>query len=158
MANPIFIIKDALSIGELDKMLLGEPGYCYVPKFSPASGRTDLAALIVALYDDMSVCDRAKIREEMLRALNKFVQTYEGLEPVAGCILIESLRRAQELPALDLPLDELAAKLQKYIGVFAERLKADKEGVGATWPDGRLGEIRRLSRNTRDCGGPTFWL
>jgi hypothetical protein len=152
----IAMVKNALEKSELDKLLLGEPGYRYLPKGSPAPGDTDLAAVIGILYDHTSEAERQRIRDEILKTLNSIVGTYEGLEPVAASILLESLRKMRNRSPFGLPLDDIAAKLRASINAFADRLKADRSGVGAGWPDGRLGELRRLSRNTVDLGGPSF--
>lgn len=156
ITDPIQMIKEAVAKGEIIKLLLGDPGYCYLPKGSPAPGNTDLAAVIGVLYDFIPESERARVRDEMVVALNAIVGTYEGLEPVAASILLESLRKMHNRTRFGLPLDDLAAKLSESINAFADRLRADRSGVGASWPDGRLGELRRLSRNTVDLGGPPF--
>ncbi len=150
------MIKEAVARGELAKLLLGEPGYRYLPKGSPAPGDTDLAAVIGVLYDFMPESERPRVRDEMVKALNAIVGTYEGLEPVASSILLESLRKMRNRTRFGLPLDDLAAKLRDSINAFADRLRLDKSGIGASWPDGRLGDLHRLSRNTVDLGGPSF--
>ncbi len=155
-ADPIAMITEAAAKGELIKLLLGEPGYRYLPKGSPAPGDTDLAAVIGVLYDFTPESERTHVRDEMLKALNAIVSTYQGIEPVASSILLESLRKMRNRPRLGLPLDDLATKLYDSISAFADRLKSDKSGIGAGWPDGRLGELRRLSKNTVDLGGPSF--
>ena len=154
--NPIAIVEDALRRGELDKLLLGEPGDRYLPKGSPAPGDTDLAAVLGTLYDQTPETDLQRVRDEMVKAVNSIVGTYEGLEPVAASILLESLRKQRTKPTFGLPLDDLAAQLRASIDVFADRLKTDRSGIGASWADGRLGELRRLSRNTVDLAGPSF--
>jgi hypothetical protein len=154
--DPVEMIKEAVAKGELVKLLLGEPGYCYLPKGSPAPGNTDLAAVIGVLYDFMPEADRPRVRDEMVKALSTIVSRYEGLEPVASSILLESLRKMRNRTPFGLPLDDLAVKLRESINAFADRLREDRSGIGASWADGRLGELRRLSRNTVDLGGPSF--
>jgi hypothetical protein len=154
--DPIMILKKALAKGELEKLLLGFPEYRYLPKGSPSPENTDLAALLGALYDHTTEDNKAKVRDNMTKALNTIVQHYDGLQPVAACILLESLRNARNKPSFGLPLTDLAARLHASINLFSDRLKGDKNGVCSSWPDGRLGELRRLSRNTTELGGPSF--
>lgn len=154
--DPGTIVTEALKKNELDKLLLGAPEYCYLPQGSPASGATDLAALIGTLYARTTISEKKMIRDGMLKALNSIVDSYEGLEPVAACILLESLQKIRYRSTFGLPLDDLAIKLQTCINSFNGRLESDRSGVGASRPDGRLGELRRLSRNTVDLGGPSF--
>lgn len=155
-SDPDTIVKEALKKGELDKLLLGAPEYCYLPNGSPAPGDTDLAALIGTLYAHTTISEKQLIRDEMLKVLNTIVDSYEGLEPVAACILLESLQKIRNRSSFGLPLDDLAAKLRTSINAFADHLETDWSGAGASWHDGRLGELRRLSRNTVDLGGPSF--
>jgi hypothetical protein len=155
-SDPVGIVREALARGELDKLLLGKRKYRYLPKGSPAPGDTDLAALIGVLYEHVSETDRQIVRDEMTKAIGSIIDTYAGLEPVAACILLESLQRMRGGSAFGLPLENIAARLRANISVFADRLRADRSGIGASWPDGWFGEFRRLSRNTVDLGGPSF--
>ena len=154
--DPMTIVSNAVARGELDKLLLGSPEYCYRSRISPVPGDTDLTELLAVLYDRWNPADIEKVRDDMVKALDGIVETYEGLEPVATCILIESLRRARNGPRLELPLNDLANKLRCSIERFRSRLERDKSGEGGEWADGWLGEFRRLSRNTVDLGGPSF--
>ncbi len=154
--DPLAIVQDAVAKGELDKLLLGEPGYRYLPKWSSAPGGTDLAALITLLYDNTATADRSQVCDDLARALDSIVGTYEGLDPVAGCILLETLRRAENRSPLGLPIEDLATRLRASIDAFRDRLTADRSGNGAGWANGRLDDLRRLSRNTEKYGGPSF--
>jgi hypothetical protein len=44
--DPMTIVSDAVAKGELDKLLLGAPEYCYRSRISPAPGNTDLTELL----------------------------------------------------------------------------------------------------------------
>ena len=154
--DPDRIVRTAAQKGELDKLLLGSQEYCYRPPWSPAPGNTDLTELLAVLYDRWDPADKEHVQEQIARAVYAIVGTYQGIEPVAMCVLLESLRTARGKPSLGLPLDDITAKLRASIDTFSERLRADKGGGGANWPDGRLGDLRRLSRNTEDLGGPSF--
>ena len=155
-STPEEIVKAALAKGELEKLLLGAPAYQYRSKYSPAPGNTDLTELLSVVYRDLAADERGLAAEILLAALNKIVHTYEGLRPVASCILYEAGSQADRRPPLGLPLSELARALDASIQRYSDPLRADKTGEGYEWPDGRLGEFRRLSRNTVSLGGPSF--
>jgi len=154
--NPTTIVEKAISNGELDKLLLGAPEYQYRTRWSPAPGSTDLTELLAVIYDRLDAKTREKAKLELEFALNKLVHVYEGLEPVATCILIESFRKSKGRPFLNLPIEGLAEKLNKSIHTFESRLRSDNSGSGQQWADGMLGEMRLLSRNTAQVGGPSF--
>ncbi len=154
--DPFQIVSRAIAESELDKLLLGAEGYQYLPAWSPSTGCTDLTELLAVLYDKWPKDDRQRVYDALYDALKCLVTKYEGLEPVATCILIESLRKSRNRNPLGLPIEELATELRSNIERFAARLKADKSGDGSRWQDGWLGELRRLSRNTVELGGPLF--
>ncbi len=155
-STPQEIVKAALANGELDKLLLGAPAYQYRSKYSPAPGNTDLTELLSVVYDHWDPADKKHVHEQVAKAVYAIIGTYHGIEPVAICVLLESLRAARGKPSLGLRLDDVAARLRASIDTFSEQLRVDKGGGGANWPDGRLGDLRRLSRNTEDLGGPSF--
>ena len=155
-STPKEIARAALAKGELDKLLLGSPEYQYRSRFSPAPGNTDLTELLAGIYDGLEPQAKELAKNAMLKAFNSLDGVYEGIEAIAACILFETGRKCDGRPTLGLPLDDLAAKLQATIRKFESRLRADKSGGGANWPDGLLGDLRRLSRNTEKYGGPSF--
>ena len=150
------LVRKALEKDELDLLLLGKPEYQFLPKWSPASSDTDVIALLEALYYCTEQYTQAVLRDHLLNAINKIVWTYEGLDPVVCCILSEMVRRSEGRPSLGLPLEEIASDLRQSIRIFSFRLEKDKTGEGAQWPDGLLGDLRRLSRNVQNLGGPSF--
>lgn len=154
--EPFQIVSRAIADSELDKLLLGAEGYRYLPAWSPATGCTDLTELLAVLYDKWPTHERQRVCDALSESLTRLVSKYDGLEPVATCILIESLRKSRNRNPLGLSVDELAAQLRASIERFAARLTADKSGDGSRWPDGWMGELRRLSRNTVELGGPCF--
>ena len=154
--TPKTIVVKAVNRGELDKLLLGAPEYQYRSKYSPAPGDTDLTELLAVLYDHWDPADRKNVESQVAKAVYAIIGTYEGIEPVAACVLLESLRKARGKASLGLPLEDIASRLRRSIDAFSEQLRADKTGGGANWPDGRLGDLRRLSRNTEYLGGPSF--
>jgi len=154
--DPMTIVQNAVSRGELDKLLLGTTEYRYRSKWSPAPGDTDLTELLAVLCDRWNPTEKERINDDLTRALYAVVGTYEGLEPVATFILFESGRKADGDGHFGVPLDRLSAELQSSIKAYSGRLRSDKSGAGRNWPDGWLGELRRLSRVTDELGGPSF--
>ncbi len=154
--NPTDIMNAALAKGELDKLLVGAPEYQYHSKYSPAPGNTNLTELLEAIYDDLGQQPREVAKDALVKALYSLSGTYEGIDAISTCILLEASRRSDNRPMLGLPIDDLAGKLQATIRTFELRLRAGKSGGGRYWPDGLLGDLRRLSRNTEKCGGPAF--
>jgi hypothetical protein len=161
--SPKEIVRKALKKGELDLLLLGRPEYQYIDRWVDPYN-TDLTALLRALYWDFAEGQREQIKNRLFAAIKKIVNSYEGLFSVAGCVLyetaarssVDSFGRPKPETSLGLPLDEIAAELRQSIRVFSFRLEKDKTGVGAQWPDGLLGDLRRLSKNTERLGGPSF--
>ncbi|MEN6449431.1 MAG: hypothetical protein ABFC96_02985 [Thermoguttaceae bacterium] len=150
------IVRKAIERDEVDLLLLGKPGYKFLPKWSPAPGDTDLTALLSALRGLVGKYPHGEIRDLLYRAIRKIVGTYEGLDPVACCLICEAVNRSEGKSSFELPVDEIAAELRQSIMAFRSRLERDKTGFGAEWPDGMLGDLRRLSRNTEHKGGPSF--
>ncbi len=162
--TPEEIVRSALEQDELDLLLLGSPAYRFLPKGSPAPGDTDLIELLTVLYRLIGQYPREVLKLHLYRAIKKIVESYDGLDPVAACIFYESYARCpvdsfgrpKSGEPLGLPLEEVAGELRQSIRVFSIRLEKDKSGGGAGWPDGRLGDMRRLSKNTTRVGGPSF--
>jgi hypothetical protein len=157
------IVRKAIEKDELDLLLLGKPEYQFLPRWTPADD-TDLVELLSALYRLVTEYRREELKDYLHRAIKKIVDTYEGLDAVASCILFESSKQSpvdcfgepHQPNPLGLPLDGIASELRQSIRVFSFRLEKDKTGVGSQWPDGRLGDLRRLSQITKRLGGPAF--
>ena len=166
--SPQEIVRKALERDELDLLLLGGPEYrCFLLLSALRSSlryENDLGELLQVLYKSAEDHPEKGIADRLLRAMKKIVEHYEGLTPVARCILYEIVARSavdcfgrpKAQTSLGLPLEEIASELKQSIRVFSFRLEKDKVGVGAEWPDGLLGDLRRLSRNTVRLGGPSF--
>jgi hypothetical protein len=157
IATPTTIVTVALANGEVDKLLLGEQEYQYRSKYSPATGNTDLTELLAVFYDGLETQTRDNAKGALIKALNDLCGTYEGIDAIVTCILIETLRRSDGRRTLELPVEYLAEKLQETIKMFESRLIGDKSGNGQDWKDGQLGELRRLSNNVVKYGGPSFF-
>jgi hypothetical protein len=99
---------------------------------------------------------RDAAKDAVTAALYSLTGTYEGIDPISTCILLEALRICDGRVPLGLPIDDLASKLQETILTFESRLRADRTAGGKEWTDGLLGDLRRLSRNTENYGGPGF--
>lgn len=155
-ADPKEIVSTALAKGEMDKLLLGMPGYQYRSKYSPAPGNTDLTELLAVIYDRLDPRMRDAAKDALQRALYALSGSYEGIDPISTCILLEAVRGSDGRLNLGLPIEDLAEKLHATIRTFETRLRADTSGGGRDWPDGLLGDLRRLSRNTQKYGGPPF--
>ena len=112
--------------------------------------------LLTALYEEYGQYHPEEIRERLHRAISKIISNYDGLVPVANCILLEAYRRKNESFSLDLPLEEIAKELNESIKKYYAQLRDDKSGAGGRWDDGLLGELRRLNKITVNKGGPSF--
>lgn len=154
--SPEKIVRKALKRDELALLLLGKQKYQYLPYWSPASGNTDITALLSALgnlvRDYPSDYPHEEIRDRLNQAIKEIVDTYEGLDPVVSCLVFESHERP-----FGLPLDKIAADLKQSIRVFSFRLEKDRSGYGDQYPDGQLGNFRRLSQVVEQLGGPSFY-
>jgi hypothetical protein len=156
-SNAYEIVKNALDKDELDLLLLGTPEYCYAPRWSDSPQNTEIVELLTALYEEYGQYHPEEIRERLHRAISKIISNYDGLIPVANCILLEAYRRKNESFSLDLPLEEIAKELNESIKKYYAQLRDDKSGAGGRWDDGLLGELRRLNKITVNKGGPSFF-
>lgn len=154
--SPDAIVRRALEQNELSLLLLGANEYQYFDRWVGHADNTNLPELLSSLYGFISDEGREIIRDRLLLAINEIIESYEGLFPVATCILFESSHRSENQPTLGLPLDELAEVLRQKVREFGFKLEKDKTGPGFNWPRGRLDDMRRLSKNTVRLGGPSF--
>lgn len=119
---------------------------------------TDLVDLLSALYELVEPTNARQVWTQYHKAILNLVDEYDGLIPVAVCIALEALRRKTQRVVLDLPLEDLARRLWTSIEQHRDRLRSDRRGPGAQWPDGLLGELRHLSQVTVDADGPRFFV
>ena len=150
------ILEDAVMKSEMDLLLLGKHPYTYLPRRSPSTGSTDLAELLRVAYECWPVGDRNRLVASLTDAINKLVSSYDGLVPVATCLLIEILRQSKNRNPLGLPVSYITRRLKDSIDEFRVRLSSDFSGYGAQWQDGLLGELRHLSGLVRRRGGIEF--
>ena len=162
------IVDMAVSKDTFDLLLLGKAEYrCFSLDSAMRSGNpydNDLGEVLDELYRYARRNPEENIGERLLAGMMKIVDTYEGLTALAQGILFEAFAMSrvddfgQSKPnrGLGFPLDGIAEELKRSIQVFSSRLMNDRAGVGEEWPDGVLGDLRRLSRNTESVGGPRF--
>lgn len=153
--NSKTLVQTAIELGEFSRLLMGEPEYCYLAPGSPSPWNTDLTVLLDVVYDCDDSVLRSLAKRELSHALPEVVRHYRGLVPVAICLLLELAKKARGRD-LGLPVAELACVLRKNIETHGPRLSCDYAGGGAQWPDGVLGELRRLSSISVELGGPSF--
>ena len=151
--SPDEIVDLALKRGELDKLLLGYPEYCYIPRFSPCPENTEIITLIDALCRRE---DYEEYRQKLIETIFSIVDTYEGIYPVADCLFYETARLLDKRKTLGLPLEEITLSLRKTIKRFQDRLIADKTGGGMGHPNGRYGNLQGISSVVQNDGGMPF--
>jgi hypothetical protein len=151
------IVRKALDKDELDLLLLGTPEYCCAPRLAATPTNDDLVELLTTLYEEYGQYHPEDIKERLCLAIGKIISTYDGLIPVANCILFEAYRRKNDSFTLGLPLEELAVQLNQGIRENYATLRDDKSGNGSRWDDGLLGDLRRMNKITVKKGGPSFF-
>lgn len=154
--DPKQIVQDALTRNELAELLLGRTPYNYQPPHSASPYQTDLIGLLEILYQTTSMSNLKSVATKLQQAVLQVSKTYEGVIPTALVILIETLRLKRGHVVFSLPLDQLALELRNTVTQHQEQLKKDFSNGGSVWPDGILGEIRRLNQNITEIGGPAF--
>ena len=76
------------------------------------AGSTDLIELLPVVYDRLDPISREIAREELVRALYSLCGRYEGIDPIATCILFEVGCSTDGQWAMGLPIEDLAIKLE----------------------------------------------
>ncbi|MEI9997641.1 MAG: hypothetical protein WDM91_23805 [Rhizomicrobium sp.] len=115
-----------------------------------------MSILLAALYDEVKVLDRERLRVVYETALNRALETEEGIGPVAYAVVFEALRKARNRAPMNIALSELAEKLRRSIELHRDTLGRDFSGAGRGWTNGWLGELERLSRLSQELEGPSF--
>lgn len=154
--NAVDLINLAIARGEVSQLLIGEDPYVYLPPGTPSEERTDLAEVLRIAYDQLPDDRRPELRRALLDTVEKLLPRYDGLFPIAVCLLIEVLRRARNRKPLNLPTETIAARLRERICDYRTQLSGDKSGPGKYFVDGRLGDLRRLSNICAELGGESF--
>jgi len=153
---PKQIVMRALAANDLRGLLLGHLEYRYVPAGSPSPSDTDLSVLLGTLYDEVSAPPRKVLAEEYEHALKEALKSETGVGPVAYAIVFEALRRSRTHTPMNFALAEVAAELRHSIRLHSGYLARDFSGAGRGWPNGWLGELKRLSKLSQELGGPSF--
>ena len=152
------LAEKAFQNKELEKLLLGEGQYDYLPKYSPAPGNTDLAEIIpngVFPY----LADNSKIENVnyLNTTLNTLCNSLEGMYSVACFILLyhsyfDKLQVLKKIVIKNV-IESLSHNIQKH---KSELLKS-KSILGASSNFGLYGVLKTLSKNTVELGGPSFF-
>lgn len=147
------LVESAIENDELHELILGKPGYEYLPKFSPSSWETDQPTVLTRLA---ARCSDPQIAQQVSRSIRELAQTYEGVVPAAICYLFESVARRKNGARLGLELAELGPLIRATAAAHREELETDSTGPGAEWPDGLYGELRHLNTTCIELGGEGY--
>jgi len=149
------MLEDALNKDRFEKVLMGDPGYRHLPKWTSASGNSDIAAVMDYLYDwILSDENRELVRERVSEGILRTCGKFEGLVPAFSMILIEHSRRARGTVCLDLGFEPSIAALRNTIAENQKRLD-DPSECGYTTV---RAELQRLAANIAGVGGPDLSL
>ena len=155
--TPLDLVEEAVGKHELESLFLGEGQYAYLPKFSPSAHHTDLAVLLTdGVYEYAKQHKDMQFVESVSNALLSLAGQLRGVVSVASVIVVETLRQTKSDSPLVLDLSVLSTQLRKTISEHRSELVQDKQGVGAQWPDGVLGELKNLNATCTELGGPAF--
>ena len=151
------IVLRALQNRAMDKLLLGEPSYSYVPHGSPTPDATDVIELLHALYRLAEAEENAQIlRDALTSAIRDLEGSCEGIEPLVSVVFFEAFSRNKHRFNLDLPLEAICSNLAHTIAGYCESLVKDRTGAGQGFTDGRYGNLRRMNKIIADCNGPSI--
>lgn len=157
--NEYYILTEkAIEAGQLKELILGETPYAYRNKWSVAPGPTDLGDIY-----EYGICKYAQrhpdfnMRNVLQNLVPELCSTNAGLYAVALIILSETYNCVKNNSCLHLDLQQIASQVHQAIVVRQESLKADMSLGGTGWAEGLLDEMRRLSKNTEEIGGPAFY-
>lgn len=152
------LVRHAILHNDVVGLLLGRHPYAYRSKFSPANSPTDHAELfefgVYRVFEESP--GRKSFKRQFDDALRALVENYEALPIIAFIILIEIIRRKNGKISLEVDLDELGKALLKSIERHKTRLIADTTREGYSNPQGRYGDLVRLSRICERLGAPRF--
>ena len=151
--SPAEIVDRALKNGELDKMLLSYPEYCFIDRFSCCPENSEISALLDSLAKRE---DYEEHRQELAQAIFSIIDLYEGVTPIAECLFSEAYNTFNNHKLLNLPLEEITLHLRKTIKRFQDRLIEDKTGRGMNHSNGRYGGLQGLSLVTEKNNGMPF--
>ena len=154
--DPVILVRTALKRGEFTAMLLGEDKYQCRPKYSMSPWKTDIGDLLEPFYSRMPEYDLALKCSILMKSIAEIVSTYDGIVPVAYCLLFELEKRTNNKSGFGLPIEEIAEKLRKTIITYGERLVFDNTEGGSGCPHGRYDYLCHLSRLCEKKGCPPF--
>lgn len=152
------LTRKAAEGGAIRELLLGEGGFAFIPKFSPSDLATDLAVVLPdGVYPYAERNPQFPMRERMDDTLRKFTGTALEITSFALVVFFESQRRYQGKSHLGLDLDSLSGVLKGAIDRQRHELEREQSFGGRGYPDGVVGNLRRLSGMTETSGGPSFF-
>jgi len=155
--DPIKIIREALEKNEMDRLLLGDEKYRHLGKYTCDPGITDISALMGCYYNIfMKEIEPKKLRDILADAIFSVVNEYEGLFPVAICLLKELYRKQRGIAILDLPIPEITEALRQSIAKYRMRLICDDSMYGRGYDDRSLGQMRHFSKLAVEYGGESY--
>jgi len=152
------LTEQAIEAGQLKNLILGEAPYAYRNKWSAAPGPTDLGDIY-----EYGICEYAQrhpdynVKSVIQNLVIELCNSNAGIYAMALIILSETYNFLNNKPCLHLDLRHIASQVNHAIVVRQESLKADMTLGGTGWPEGLLDEMRRLSKNTEEIGGPPFY-
>ncbi len=158
MNEPYELTRRAIAENELPSLVLGNEPYIYRNKWSPAPGATDLGDIY-----DFGICEYANQHPsyDMKKAIEELTivlcQSNAGIYATSIILISEVYNKTHGKSYLGLDLLKLANELRQAIFICRDSLSKDQSLGGFGWPNGLLDEMRRLSKNTEEIGGPAFY-
>lgn len=156
--GPVDLVRRALLTGEVEQLLVGSPPYAIRHRSSSSTTATDLPLLFdQGIYPLASDLGARPLRDSIMVSIPKLTATNPGTLALAFVVLIEAMRRARGAFSLELDLSVVALALRSAIEKRWEALASDSSLGGGAWPDGLLGELRRIALNSARFGAPRFF-
>ncbi|HEX5324319.1 MAG TPA: hypothetical protein VFW40_11070 [Capsulimonadaceae bacterium] len=152
--GPYPVIELAVEANDLKALLLGETPYAYRDRFSPAPGPSDLTSIYSGMLEYAQNNPDYPMKEKIEQLIPDLLASIEGIDSVATILLCEFLDQIDKRPNLGLNVDQLAQQLKTAIRESQDDLRNYKLLGGWCWPEGLLDDLRRVSGNLVEKGGP----
>ena len=150
----IEIVRRAFVNGDMRKLLLEDPEYCYMYKWSSSPSNSDTSVLREIIYRYTPADIRVAVQQSYKDAIDELVSEKIGIIPVCHAILHEVGSIRDQGKGLGLDLESLATQLSKIIPENFQYLSNDKSGHGRGWANGMIGEVARVDKIVQELGGP----
>jgi len=151
------LVQRAVAMNELERLLRGRLPYDSKSRLSPSPEANDVAEIWSSLRRVAESRPETDIPQRIIELVETLLCDSQGVCVVAALVLLEWVDLSNGRGAFLGRTDEIASGLKTAIEKLRRQLADDKGGGGQCWSDGRLGDLRRLSANTVDCGGPAFF-